>query len=130
MPAGCTSICQPADVSWNAYFKRKVRDEWKMWRRDERTAAGNLKMAPRQDVINWVSAAWDAVSADVTGNSFKHCGITLALDGSEDELFNDRLADALAATEQKDNNAGEENSDNNSNEDTEPYFHECESDSD
>ena len=48
VPAGCTPICQPADVSWNTPFKAAMRQAWKEWRRrDERTAQGNLKMASR-----------------------------------------------------------------------------------
>ena len=50
IPAGCTSLAQPADVSWNGLFKAQMRQEWKFWRRrDERTPQGNLKMASRSD---------------------------------------------------------------------------------
>ena len=48
IPAGCTSLLQPADVSWNHPFKNALREEWKVWRRlGLRTPAGNLKMASR-----------------------------------------------------------------------------------
>ena len=98
VPGGCTPICQPADVSWNAPFKSEMRKAWKEWRQeDHRTAQGNLRMATRQDIINWVSRAWRSVSADVIRDSFKHCGISSNMNGSEDHLLNDRMADALNA---------------------------------
>jgi hypothetical protein len=52
-------------------------------------------MASRQDVINWVSQAWDAVKTEVIIHSFKVCGITAAMDGSEDHLMHDRMARAM-----------------------------------
>ena len=52
----------------------------------------------RQDVINWVSKAWDAVGEEVIRNSFKCCGINSAMDGTDD-LLNDRIADALNAAD-------------------------------
>ena len=60
MPAGCTPICQLANVSWNTQFKAAMRKGWKIWRmRDERRIYGNLKMVIRQVVIDWVSSAWE-----------------------------------------------------------------------
>ena len=45
IPAGCTSLAQPADVSWNKPFKGEMRQQWKTWRQqDLRTPAGNLKV--------------------------------------------------------------------------------------
>ena len=96
IPAGCTSICQPADVSWNAPFKKSMRKQWSEYRRqDQRTAAGNLKMATRQDAIDWVSRACFDVSEDTIHHSFKACGLSLLLDGSENGLLTDRMAAAL-----------------------------------
>ena len=42
------------------------------WRRSGstcRTRTGNLKQPTRQDAINWVSAAWEAVAEDIVAHS-------------------------------------------------------------
>ena len=108
IPAGCTGICQPADVSWNRPFKLAMREQWKDYRkRSLKTAAGNLKSATRQDLINWVSRAWHDVSRDTIVHSFKTCAISLPTDGSEDGLVHDRLAMALNDREEADARAAE-----------------------
>lgn len=58
-----------------------------------------FQMAKRQDVINWVSRAWEGISVDLIRRSFKACGISNALDGSEDELVTAKLARALQVGE-------------------------------
>ncbi|KAG0421722.1 hypothetical protein HPB47_002406 [Ixodes persulcatus] len=60
--------------------------------RYERTPKGNLRKPSRQDVHNFVSNAWAAVPEDVIRQSFKGCGISTALDGSEDGELHQRLA--------------------------------------
>lgn len=44
-----------------------------------------------------MSAAWDAVSEDVVSHSFKACGISSAMDGSEEQLLTDNVSRALDA---------------------------------
>ncbi|KAH7701698.1 pogo transposable element with KRAB domain-like protein, partial [Aphelenchoides avenae] len=51
------------------------------------TAAENPKPPPPEVYIDWVLEAWyDGVTKDNVVKSFKACGITTALDGSEDHL--------------------------------------------
>ena len=74
IPGGCTPICQPADVSWNKPLKTAVREQWKIWKRqDLRTPQGNAKMATQQDVIDWISHAWDNLAQQIIIDSFKVC---------------------------------------------------------
>lgn len=66
IPGGCTSIAQPMDKCINKPFKEHMQGSWEKWMMEERarTPAGNLKQPTRQDVINWVSAAWKSIKED------------------------------------------------------------------
>lgn len=66
-------------------------------RADERTNKGKLKRPTRQDVLTWVGKAWDSVSEAVIEESFKSCGISNALNGSENGMFNESLASAVGS---------------------------------
>ncbi|KAH7944040.1 hypothetical protein HPB52_014777 [Rhipicephalus sanguineus] len=85
VPAGCTSVLQPADVYWNKPFKSTLRRLWEQYMREEaRTPKGNLKKPSRQHVLEFVAEAWAAVTEETVARSFKGCGASNALDGSED----------------------------------------------
>ncbi|CAI7933670.1 unnamed protein product [Closterium sp. NIES-54] len=73
IPAGCTADVQPLDVSVNKSFKACVRQQ-------------NIKKPPPEVVLKWISRAWKAVPADLIKKSFLTCGISNALDGSEDQM--------------------------------------------
>lgn len=97
VPAGCTSLLQPADVFWNRPFKANLRRAWEVFmRKGEKTPKGNLRKPSRQDALNFVSEAWAAVTTDTVVRSFKGCGISNALDGSEDGELHDCLSDVGA----------------------------------
>ncbi|CAI7736287.1 unnamed protein product [Closterium sp. NIES-53] len=49
-------------------------------------AGWNLKKPPPEVVLRWVFRAWKAVPADLIKKAFLTCGISNALDGSEDKL--------------------------------------------
>nr|XP_037268594.1 LOW QUALITY PROTEIN: uncharacterized protein LOC119159886 [Rhipicephalus microplus] len=91
--AGCTSLLQPADVYWKQSFKASLRSSWEEFMRiAERTSKRNLREQSRQDVLNFVATAWDAVPETTIIQSLKECGISNALDGSEEELLHGRLS--------------------------------------
>lgn len=93
IPGGCTSILQPADVSWMKPFKDALRGIWaSFFRKGSVTPKGNLRKPSRQEVVDLVAQAWASVSEDTVRSSFKRCGISTRLDGSEDGELNDRLA--------------------------------------
>jgi transposase-like protein len=93
IPAGCTSLVQPLDVVVNRAFKDEMRKQWGNWISENRplTIAGNLKSATRQDVINFVSRAWDSISIETIRLGFLRCGIANNLDGSEDQELADYI---------------------------------------
>ena len=66
IPGGCTSVLQPADVSWNKPFKNHF-----------------------STTNAWIKQAWGHVTPEIVRKSFKKCGISCSLDGSEDHLFNE-----------------------------------------
>lgn len=91
VPPGCTGWLQPADVSWNAPFKKhlaELYDEWQFSAPKELTRFGNPKPPSKPTLLKWIKTAWDLITPEIVRKSFKKCGISNALDGTEDHLFN------------------------------------------
>ena len=89
VPAGCTPIVQPLDVSYNAPFKTKVETAATNHLHDnvEGYLHGRFTAGERRVLISkWVGEAWEELSQnkEVAVRSFKKCGISVAADGSED----------------------------------------------
>lgn len=94
IPGGCTSLLQPLDVSLNKPFKTKMRALWTEWMISgpkEYTAGGNQRRASYQQACEWTITAWDSISKETVIKSFKKCGISNAMDGSEDDALYDDL---------------------------------------
>jgi len=90
IPGGCTGDLQPADVSWNSPFKRRLGEQYDEWVFNgpvELTRGGNRKAAPIAILLKWIKEAWGVVTPDIIRKSFRKCGISNDLDGSEDHLF-------------------------------------------
>lgn len=98
IPGGLTSICQPLDVAINKPFKDNLRKEWHHWMSNGGagyTTSGNLRRAKISDVCKWVKRAWENISDDIIIRSFKKCGISNDLDGSEDDLVYEEIDELL-----------------------------------
>jgi hypothetical protein len=96
IPAGFTSVFQPLDLGINRSMKVALRKRWNDWMingKHELTKKGNTKKAPLELVCQWVHEAWQAISPESIVNSFKHAGLSTALDGSEDALRSEAEAD-------------------------------------
>ena len=54
------------------------------------TLAGKKKAPSRNLVLRWVHEAWREIPVEMVAKSFKTCGISNSLDGTEDnELYNE-----------------------------------------
>ena len=62
-------------------------DEWMANGQHTFTAAGNMRAPPRREIVQWIIEAWNDLDKDIIVNSFKCCALTLAVDGSQDELI-------------------------------------------
>ena len=86
VPGGYTKYVQPPDVSWNQPFKAAItrfHEDLMLSGTKEFTAGGNPRPPPVKTYLQWVSDAWDSLSPDLIKESFKACGITNSIDGSE-----------------------------------------------
>ncbi|KAH7965143.1 hypothetical protein HPB49_004279 [Dermacentor silvarum] len=83
-------ILQPEDICWNKSFKDSLHMSWAEFiSKGEKTPKRNLRKPSHQDMLNFVSTAWAAVSKEMVARSFKGC---VALDSSEDGHLHNRLA--------------------------------------
>ena len=67
--------------------RRQIYDEWMANGQHTFTAAGNMRAPPRREIVQWIIEAWNDLDKDIIVNSFKCCALTLAVDGSQDELI-------------------------------------------
>ena len=89
IPGGLTPLLQPLDRMLNKQMKRLLRG---MYTAHTATAVadaktGKLQPPGRGTVSTWCKKAWAMITPDVVKMCFKICGLTLALDGSEDHAW-------------------------------------------
>lgn len=99
IPGGLTSQLQPLDVSINKPFKDKVRVLWTEWMASSTdhvlTRGGRLKKPSVTLWCEWIVKAWNEIDSAIIIKSFKKCGISNALDGTEDDmLYHDDESDS------------------------------------
>ncbi|CAI7931670.1 unnamed protein product [Closterium sp. NIES-54] len=103
IPAGCTSEIQPLDVAVNRSFKAAVRQLYQEWFEregvDTLTKKGNIKKPPVELTLKWIAAAWKSVPKELIQWAFLTCGISNALDGSQDNLCLQHRRDELEGEE-------------------------------
>ena len=79
---------QPLDKCINKLFKNKVRSQYQAWMVNgpfTYTLSGKKRAPSKELVLQWIHKAWQEIPADLVANSFKSCGISNALDSTEDE---------------------------------------------
>ena len=88
IPGGLAPVLQPLDKCLNKPFKDNVRRKYLAWMISgpfEFTPAGKKKAPSRNLVLRWIKAAWADISEEMVRKSFKTCGISNAIDGTEDD---------------------------------------------
>lgn len=73
---------------WNRPFKAQLAAEYTNWMATAAQNAGldNAVRTPSFDTVcGWILAAWKSVSKEIILRSFHCCGLTTAIDGSEDD---------------------------------------------
>ena len=93
VPPGCTSLEQPIDVVFNKPFKSAVEKLATEHMRDNLNdyLTGKLTAGQRRVLFTkWIGQAWEetAGNKEMVIRSFKKFGISVAIDGSEDDEIN------------------------------------------
>ena len=90
IPGGLTSIVQPLDVCLNKPFKDRLRKKWINWMMEGEktfTPTGNMRRPDLAEVAHCVSESWKDIEPNMIMRSFKKCGISNSLDGTEDDIL-------------------------------------------
>ncbi|POM71197.1 Hypothetical protein PHPALM_12262 [Phytophthora palmivora] len=87
VPPNATSVCQPADATWNGLLKTRLRNLWIHDLRVQlqaRTPDIPFKLQPpdRKHLCSWINDAWNKTTVETVVSGFKKCNL---LHGSSGE---------------------------------------------
>lgn len=89
IPVGLTAASQPADLGWNAAFKRRMRSLWEASMIKEVNSLNakephQVKSLDRRELLEFVSSSWESVSEATVRMGFWKAGIgPAAIEGDE-----------------------------------------------
>ena len=90
IPDGLTPVLQPLDTCLYKPFKDNMWRQYLSWLITgpfEFTPAGKKKAPSRNLVLHRIKQAWGDITEEMVRRSFKTCGISNALDGTEDDAI-------------------------------------------
>ena len=104
---GLTLVLQPLDKCINKPLKAKVRAQYQTWMVNgpfTYTPSGKKRALSKEMVLRWIDRAWREIPVELITGSFKSCGISDALDGTEDDaVWDDEEEEAEDIEERIDN---------------------------
>ncbi|CAH1242466.1 POGK [Branchiostoma lanceolatum] len=102
---GRTSALQPLDVGVNKVLKDRMKRKWNAWMVDrphEYTKMGNRRLPSKNQILSWLAEAWGDVK-----RSFRKAGISLSMDGTEDDAIYQSDNDLETDSESEDHSDSE-----------------------
>ena len=110
---GLTLVLQLLDKCINKPFKAKVRAQYETWMVNgpfTYTPSGKKRALSKEMVLRWIDRAWREIPVELITRSFKSCGISDALDGTEDDAVWDDEEEEAEDTEERIDNEFETDS--------------------
>ena len=112
IPGDLTPVLQPLDKCLNKPFKDHVKTKYLSWMVTgpfEFTPAGKKKAPSRNQVLRWIKQSWNEIAEEMVSRSFKTCGISNGLDGTEDEaVYEEEMAEIDGEEEEEEEEMEEE----------------------
>ena len=105
IPGGMTSQLQVLDVCINKVFKEGVQRLWNTWMMSENhsfTADGRIKKPDLLLITQLIKKAWKDIDPAIIAKGFKMCCLTNNMDGTEDDVLWQDIAEKAAADEEND----------------------------
>uniref|UniRef100_H3H7W1 HTH CENPB-type domain-containing protein n=1 Tax=Phytophthora ramorum TaxID=164328 RepID=H3H7W1_PHYRM len=81
VPAGYTSVCQPADIAWMKPLKVQLRKQWladieqQFHRHREKQDRFVLVPPTRETVVGWLHASWNGLKKSTIVSGFRKTGV-------------------------------------------------------